>query len=141
MALTKSSKYWYGLIIVVAIVGYNIYGYFDAKKDSKITVLVKESEKINKSCPLKIDQYTTLDSTDIIHEPLSLNYYYTVDVDKDTVKNLESIKNYIKKNNQGKLDNEKNNQWLRNENILMKHNYRDWKGDSLFNYIIKSTVK
>ena len=54
---------------------------------NKQEILELVSHKINKSCPMKIDDLTTLDSTNInlIKSDLILNYFYTLDISKSDI--------------------------------------------------------
>ncbi len=138
--MEKGKKYLLGIFVAIIIV-YNISDYFVVKKEAKIATLTKDSEDINKRCPFEVNEYTVLDSTTVTHEPVSINYFYTVNVNKDSLRGLESIKAKIIQANQAKLDNEASLQWLRDEKILMTHHYKDWKGQVLFDYSITPTNK
>jgi hypothetical protein len=136
----KVGRYWWALLIIIAIAAYNIYDYIKASQNKKNSYLVEESARINKDCPITVDQYTKLDSTNFVQDPIGIHYFYTVSVDKDSVaKDIESIKSGIMRANQNTVDTAPSMQWTRDQNASLTHHYRDRKGVDIFDFTIKPT--
>lgn len=105
--------------------------------------LVKTSEEMNKSFPMKVDNDTSLDSTNVQKDPLTLNYYYTiVTLEKQAITgDLKDIVEQLKVGTQKNLDEAPEMAEFRTKNISLKYCYYDKNGVFLVDYTIKPTKK
>ncbi|WP_116789641.1 hypothetical protein [Flavobacterium psychrotrophum] len=96
---------------------------------------------MNKSFPMKVDNDTRLDSTNVQKEPLTLNYYYTiVTLEKEAfTENLNDVVAQLKKGTQENLDKSPQMAEFREKNISLKYCYYDKKGAFVVDYTIKPT--
>lgn len=106
---------------------------FRDNPEKKLADMVTE---INKECPVKVDRITTLDSTVFEKDPLSIEYYYTLDVANNKV-NLKEAKNRLEVNAQKGLDTDNSMEVLRKHNVELNYNYSDGEGNKLFDFSIK----
>ncbi|MFL9838864.1 hypothetical protein ABS768_15250 [Flavobacterium sp. ST-75] len=106
---------------------------FRDNPEKKLADMVIE---INKECPVKVDRITTLDSTVFEKDPLSIEYYYTLDVANNKV-NLKEAKNRLEVNAQKGLDADDGMEVFRKHNVELNYNYNDNEGNKLFDFSIK----
>ncbi|WP_417356729.1 hypothetical protein [Flavobacterium sp.] len=106
---------------------------FRDNPEKKLADMVIE---INKECPVKVDRITTLDSTVFEKDPLSIEYYYTLDVANNKV-NLKEAKNRLEVNAQKGLDTDDGMEAFRKHNVELNYNYSDNEGNKLFDFSIK----
>lgn len=106
---------------------------FRDNPEKKLADMVIE---INMECPVKVDRVTTLDSTVFEKDPLSIEYYYTLDVANNKV-NLKEAKNRLEVNAQKGLDTDNSMEVFRKHNVELNYNYSDGEGNKLFDFSIK----
>ncbi|WP_417368266.1 hypothetical protein [Flavobacterium beibuense] len=106
---------------------------FRDNPEKKLADMVTE---INKECPVKVDRITMLDSTVFEKDPLSIEYYYTLDVANNKV-NLKEAKNRLEVNAQKGLDTDDGMEAFRKHNVELNYNYSDNEGNKLFDFSIK----
>lgn len=106
---------------------------FRDNPEKKLADMVTE---INMECPVKVDRITTLDSTVFEKDPLSIDYYYTLDVANNKV-NLKEAKNRLEVNAQKGLDTDNSMEVFRKHNVELNYNYSDGEGNKLFDFSIK----
>ncbi|KGO79540.1 hypothetical protein Q763_13400 [Flavobacterium beibuense F44-8] len=106
---------------------------FRDNPEKKLADMVTE---INKECPVKVDRITMLDSTVFEKDPLSIEYYYTLDVANNKV-NLKEAKNRLEVNAQKGLDTDDGMEAFRKHNVDLNYNYSDNEGNKLFDFSIK----
>lgn len=106
---------------------------FRDNPEKKLADMVTE---INMECPVKVDRVTTLDSTVFEKDPLSIEYYYTLDVANNKV-NLKEAKNRLEVNAQKGLDTDNSMEVFRKHNVELNYNYSDGEGNKLFDFSIK----
>ncbi|WP_330443708.1 hypothetical protein [Flavobacterium sp. C4GT6] len=114
----------------VAVLAANM---FRDNPEKKLADMVTE---INKECPVKVDRITTLDSTVFEKDPLSIEYYYTLDVANNKV-NLKEAKNRLEVNAQKGIDTDNSMEAFRKHNVELNYNYNDREGNKLFDFSIK----
>ena len=104
-------------------------------KESTEELLSKTAIKINEDCPLKIDEYTRLDSTSL-SAPKTLKYYYTlVQINKNQV-NSDTIKRYMSKQIVDQIKKESNLSGLKEREISFLYSYYDKNG----NFIVEFNI-
>ena len=112
-------------------------------KDDYYNELVKVSQSMNKTCPVKIDDNTQLDSTSVIKSPLTLKYYYTaVALDLATTDiDLNDVKKVVQDASQKNYNTVESMKSFRDNNILLQYYYLDNKGKFMFDFTISPKKK
>ena len=98
--------------------------------------LIKNVNEINKTCPLKVDQNTTLKSVAALPNRTVKYNYILIGVTKSEV-NLDTVKKYVFPN---LLQNVKNNPGMKifkDNNVTIIYNYSDKNEENITEYIIK----
>ncbi|MEE1899851.1 hypothetical protein V1389_15995 [Flavobacterium rakeshii] len=129
----KNNTVVFIIVFVGSFVAILVPSMFRDNPEKKLADMVTE---INKECPVKVDRITTLDSTVFEKDPLSIDYYYTLDVANNKV-NLKEAKNRLEVNAQKGLDTDNSMEVFRKHNVELNYNYSDGEGNKLFDFSIK----
>ena len=98
------------------------------------------AQKMNKSCPMRMDSLVVIDSTKFIDESNTMNYYYSVSGSLDNKKFLEENHTLIEDNLKSALDNSVEMEKYRKYNVTLSYRYYSESTDSLlavFNFPLK----
>lgn len=129
----KTQKYFRNKKILSLIFGvlaflFILYRIQKNTAENIVIELNQTVEELNKITPLKIDEFTRLDSVSSFKRK-SLTYYYTLlQVNKSEV-NIDSIKNYLKPNIIKSVKNSNELKVYKKNNISMNYLYYDLNGE------------
>ena len=120
----KTLSLIFGVLAIVFI----LYRVQKNTKENIVIELNQTVEELNKITPLKVDEFTRLDSVSSFKRK-SLTYYYTLlQVSKSEV-NIDSIKNYLKPNIIKSVKNSNELKVYKTNNISMNYIYYDLNGE------------
>ena len=115
------------LVFGVLVIAFILYRVQKNTKENIAIELHQTVEELNKITPLKVDEFTRLDSVSSFKRK-SLTYYYTLlQVNKSEV-NIDSIKNYLKPNIIKSVKNSNELRVYKTNNISMNYIYYDLNG-------------
>lgn len=129
----KTQKYFRNKKILSLIFGvlalvFILYRIQKNTAENIVIELNQTVEELNKITPLKVDEFTRLDSISSFKRK-SLTYYYTLlQVNKSEV-NIDSIKNYLKPNIIKSVKNSNELKVYKTNNISMNYLYYDLNGE------------
>jgi len=129
----KTHKYFRNKKILSLIFGglafvFILYRIQKNTEENIVIELHQTVEELNKITPLKVDEFTRLDSVSSFKRK-SLTYYYTLlQVNKSEV-NIDSIKNYLKPNIIKSVKNSNELKVYKKNNISMNYLYYDLNGE------------
>lgn len=129
----KTQKYFRNKKILSLIFGvlaflFILYRIQKNTAENIVIELNQTVEELNKITPLKVDEFTRLDSISSFKRK-SLTYYYTLlQVNKSEV-NIDSIKNYLKPNIIKSVKNSNELKVYKKNNISMNYLYYDLNGE------------
>ncbi|RKR09239.1 hypothetical protein C8C83_0859 [Flavobacterium sp. 90] len=127
-----SLKTFLGFIVGFAVMFFVTQSLFKPSIDKQLTEIANE---MNKSCPIRVDEYTTLKSVVALPEK-TIQYNYILGLTKAEVK-LDTVKKYIFP---GVLQNVKNSPEMkpfRDNKVTLNYHYTDKNGDFVTEYIVK----
>lgn len=116
-----------GVIVGMIFFALAYYGAQQLFKKDLESELKKAALELNKQAPMKIDQFSRLDSASTIGKTNFIYYYTLTEIEKSEV-NLDTVNKYIRPNI---IENVKNSPELkvyRDNNITMDYKYYDKNG-------------
>ena len=117
-----------GIIIGMIVFALTYYGTQQLFKKDLESELKSVALELNKQTPMKVDQFSRLDSASTIGKTNLIYYYTLTEIEKSEV-NLDTVNKYIRPNI---IENVKNNPDLkifRDNNITMDYKYYDKNGE------------
>ena len=125
-------KTFLGFIVGFVVMFFATQTLFNPSIDKQLTETAKE---MNKSCPMRVDEYTTLKSVVALPDK-TIQYNYILDIPKAEVK-LDTVKKYVFP---GVLQNVKNSPEMkpfRDNKVTVNYHYTDKNGEFVTEYIVK----
>jgi len=116
--------------VVMYFVGQQLF------KPSIDTKLAEFADEFNKTCPMTIDQYTTLKNVVALPDKTIQYNYILIGINKSEVK-LDTVKKYLFP---GVLQNAKTNPGMklfRENKVTINYYYSDQNGESVTQYVVK----
>lgn len=105
---------------------------------SKNVQLEKMAAEMNKDCPKQMDAETRLDSANVFDNTFQYNFSLVNFSKEDPSVDIESVKNFVETNAQHNLDSNTQMKYFREKDVTVKYNYKDKKGEHVFDFSIKS---
>lgn len=122
-----------GFVVGFVIMFFVTQSLFKPSIDKQLTETANE---INKSCPMRVDQYTTLKNA-VALPGKTIQYNYILEgITKAEIK-LDTVKKYVFP---GVLENVKSNPQMksfRDNKVTLNYHYTDKNGDFITEYIVK----
>lgn len=112
-------------MIVFALTYYGVQQLFKKDLESELKSATLE---LNKQTPIKIDQYSRLDSASTIGKTNFIYYYTLIDIEKAEV-NLDTVNKYIRPNIIQNVKSSPELKIFRDNNITMDYKYYDKNGE------------
>ena len=122
-----------GIAVGVAVGLFVTQSIFHPSIDKQLAEIANE---MNKTCPMNIDQYTTLKNVVALPNKTIQYNYILVEITKEEVK-LDTVKKYVFP---GVLQNAKTNpemKYFRNNKVTLNYYYSDKNGEFVTEYIVK----
>ena len=116
-----------GTIVGIIFFALAYYGTQQLLKKDLESELKSAALELNKQTPMKIDQYTRLDSASTIGKTNFIYYYTLIEIEKTEV-NTDTVNKYIRPNIIENIKNSPELKIYRDNNITMDYKYYDKNG-------------